>query len=582
MVLNLLMTAWAFAGLALSALCLENATTIPEGWQMLREIPDPSTPMRFSVALRQPDVHQLASKILSGSLLDQAHVLPLRKPAQKDVEDVMSWLSGSGITKTEADLDWIHVSTTVGQADKLLDTQLRRYSFAGRPPILRTTEYSIPDQLADAIDFIHPIANFMTPEHEVSLAPSQPRHRSSKKTRRGGLACVSSTTLDCISKLYGIDYRTPDGKSPIRFGIAGFLEQWGSHADLDQSFRTWRPDLAKARYNFSEELVKGGVNRQDVGAAGAEASLDLQFGMAVGYPTNVVYYSTGGLGEKLNGNATPVTGELNDNEPYLDFFQYLSSKPNDQLPHVISVSYADDELSVPKPYAIRVCNEIGMLAARGVSVLSSSGDGGAKGARSATCRTNDQSHRDMTMATFPASCPWVTSVGAVNNGRDPPEGSDFSSGGFSQYFARPGWQRKAVKEYVRNLNGHLGGYYDPKMRAVPDISAIGTQFDTIINGASNSLQGTSASTPVVAAMIALINDARVRRGKKVLGWLNRKLYSDRVREILQDVTTGQSISCVFSDGKAPGGWPAKPGYDTITGLGVPNNFQKFMQVLADM
>ncbi|KAK8930195.1 Tripeptidyl-peptidase sed2 [Metarhizium anisopliae] len=487
MALTLLMTACAFAHLGAGAICLEKATTIPDGWQMLDEIPDPSTPMRFSIALRQPEMHGLASKILADGLLGMGDTRSLRTPAQDDVDHVMEWLSSNGISEAKVDTDWIRVATTVGEANKLLDMQLRRYSYDGKKPILRAPEYNIPDSLDTAIDFIHPIANFMTPEHEVSVAP--PLAEDAGLHRRD-VACSPTTTPDCINKLYGINYTTPDGKSCIRFGIAGFLEQWANYDDTRRSFEHSRPDLIKAGYNFT--------------------------------------------------------------------------------------------LSVPKAYAIRVCNEIGMLASRGVSVLSGSGDGGAKGGRNATCRSNDGSNRDMTISTFPASCPWVTSVGAVNNGQEPPNGSVFSSGGFSAYFKRPDWQDAAVSEYVDALNGHLEGYYNSSMRAVPDISAIGTRFQTVINGSPFMLDGTSASTPVLAGMIALVNDARARQGKPVLGWLNKRLYSDEVREVLQDIKAGQSFSCKFSGGKEPGGWPATEGYDAITGLGVPNDFNKFMDVLVNM
>lgn len=576
---RLIITALALASPGFSAVCLEKASTVPHGWKMLNRVPEPSTLMRFSIALRQPGIQDLTSKILSNSRLQTDDILAMRLPDIKDVENVMKWLGSNDIVTAAVDHDWIHVSTTVEKANKLLDMHLRRYSFDDKAPILRTTEYNIPDELAGIIDFVHPIANFMTPEHEVAKATLLPRDQVLNQRDD---PCFPSTRQDCLSKLYGINYVTPDNQSPIRFGITGFLEQWANYADLHESFLQSRPDLIKAGYNFTVELLNGGENRQEFGTAGTEANLDIQFGMAVGYPTKVTYYSVGGRGVKLDDQGAPLKGELDDNEPYLDFLEYIARKPDDELPHVISMSYADDELSVPKPYAIRVCDLIGMLAARGVSILSGSGDGGSRGGRKAECRSNDGTNKDMTISTFPASCPWVTSVGAVNNVGDPPEGSVFSSGGFSSYFSRPEWQIEAVDTYVRALNGHLKGYYDPNMRAVPDISAVGTQFVTVVNGQMTILQGTSASTPVVAAMIALINDARVRKGKKTLGWLNGVLYSPKVREVLQDITSGQSYSCVFSDGSAPGGWPAARGYDAITGLGVPSNFGKFMDVLAEV
>jgi tripeptidyl-peptidase-1 len=578
MALILLMVAWAIAGLGSCATCLEKATTLLEGWEKLAQQPDPSTPMRLSIAMRQPEAHGLTSKLITNTVLEVSQILSMRTPAEKDVKDVMDWLSDNGITKAKSDKDWIHVYTTIGEADNLLDMELSHYSFGGRRPVLRTTEYSIPDSLSEAIDFIHPIANFMTPKHEASRAPAL---EFGQALHRRDLACTPTTTPDCLAQLYGINYSTPDGKSSIRLGVAGFLEQWASYDDLEQQFERSLPDLAEKGYNFTVEFVNDGTNLQGPGKAGSEANLNMQFAMAISYPTKPIYYSIGGRGEKIGDDGQPVTSEYDDNEPYINFIQYLLDKSEDELPHVLSISYADDELSVPAPYAQKVCDMFGMLTGRGVSIIASSGDGGAKGARNATCRGNDGSNKEMTISTFPASCPWITAVGAVTNSQDPAQGASFSSGGFSNLFKRPDWQDRAVEEYVTELNGHLQGYYDPDMRAVPDISAVGTGFNTIINGSPFMLNGTGASTPVIAAMIALINDARVRKGKRVLGWLNKTLYSDEVRGVLQDITSGQSLSCVFSDGARPGGWPAKPGYDAITGLGVPNNFQKFMDVLVN-
>jgi tripeptidyl-peptidase-1 len=37
------------------------------------------------------------------------------------------------------------------------------------------------------------------------------------------------------------------------------------------------------------------------------------------------------------------TAADNQNEPYLEYYEYLLSKPNSKLPQVISNSYGDDE-----------------------------------------------------------------------------------------------------------------------------------------------------------------------------------------------------------------------------------------------
>ena len=84
----------------------------------------------------------------------------------------------------------------------------------------------------------------------------------------------------------------------------------------------------------------------------------------------------------------------------------------------------------------------------------------------------------------------------------------------------------------------------------------------------------------MASMIALVNQERFKQGKRSLGWLNKVLYSEEMQGALMDVTNGTSESCVFGDEK-PGGWPAEEGWDAITGLGVPESFQKLLDVLID-
>lgn len=59
----------------------------------------------------------------------------------------------------------------------------------------------------------------------------------------------------------------------------------------------------------------------------------------------------------------------NSNEPYLDLFTYLVALEDDELPQVLTTSYGETEQSVPAEYAKKVCDMIGQLGARGVSVI---------------------------------------------------------------------------------------------------------------------------------------------------------------------------------------------------------------------
>ncbi|KAJ3474716.1 hypothetical protein NLG97_g9723 [Lecanicillium saksenae] len=238
--------------------------------------------------------------------------------------------------------------------------------------------------------------------------------------------------------------------------------------------------------------------------------------------------------------------------------------------------------------AVAKCHENGHMACRnlilrtryvtGIQEIKTTqrvhGDGGSTGGQHGNCRTRDGKGTKTTMPTFPARCPWVTCVGGTVHGTDPQDGIGFSSGGFSYYFDRPDWQT-GIDSYISGLDGHLEGYYNKKGRAIPDVSVVADSFYIIRAGGVDYAQGTSASAPTFAAMITLINDARLRAGKQSIGWLNKILYSDAGVAALTDVTSGNSYACDFANN----GWPAAQGWDAITGLGEPKDFSKLMDLL---
>ena len=71
--------------------------------------------------------------------------------------------------------------------------------------------------------------------------------------------------------------------------------------------------------------------------------------------------------------------------------------------------------------------------ARGVSLFFSSGDNGVVDGnpdpKTQICKTNDGRNTTQFLPAFPASCPYVTTVGGTNH--FPEVAADFSGGGFS-------------------------------------------------------------------------------------------------------------------------------------------------------
>ncbi|KAJ6786611.1 hypothetical protein PWT90_08199 [Aphanocladium album] len=565
---------------SLADVCIEKTASLPPGWTKLNDAVDPKEKYAFSIALKQPEMKGLRKFLTTAQegVLSLADTARMRTPAVKSVSEVQAWLASHGILDTEAKGDWVNVRATVGQTDALIGALLEYYMYEGdEKPVLRTTQYYIPDALEGVIDFIHPVSNFMKPARFISKVNWLNETELAK--RDSAPPCSQLITPKCVRDMYNFHYKTPDGKSSVTMGVAGFLEEYANYQDSDKFMREYAPEYQG--YNYTVELINGGENPQELSQSGAEAALDVDYALSLAYPANLVFYSAGGRSELIGQDGKSDLSTKSTNEPYLEMFQYFLDKPDGEIPSVLSVSYSDDEVSVPRPYAEKVCNMIGMLAARGMTVLFGSGDGGAQGGRNSNCRTRDGSNKEIAMTTFPSTCPYALAVGAVTNAAEaPPVAADFSTGGFSQYFKQPEWQKEAVGEYIGQIGGHMKGYYEPKNRAIPDISAVGSNVLVVTKGRPAALQGTSASTPMIAAMLAMVNDARARRGKKPLGWATKALYSQKVRDTLVDVTKGKGRACNFADNKTLG-WMAKPGWDAVTGLGVPGDFTKLLDALVE-
>jgi subtilase family serine protease len=253
-------------------------------------------------------------------------------------------------------------------------------------------------------------------------------------------------------------------------------------------------------------------------------------------------------------------------------------------------------------------------AAKGDTVLASSGDNGTTGAAK---QQKDSRTYPFPTDGWPASSPWVTAVGGTqlqfgwtwnptsdtpfladgspnpayfdftNSGNSEPVWNETwlpaaSGGGPSAIYAAPTWQS--------SVTGITGG-----RRGVPDLSwnaAVNggvlvyiTAFPSAQRAGWHVYGGTSAGSPQMAGVVALINKARRDASKGPIGFLSPHLYSLPPADFhdIVPVTEGTAASgrlvdntlwAYQADGSvAPGGIAGNPvmtGYDMTTGLGTPN------------
>jgi hypothetical protein len=253
-------------------------------------------------------------------------------------------------------------------------------------------------------------------------------------------------------------------------------------------------------------------------------------------------------------------------------------------------------------------------AAQGQSVFGAAGDNGSD-----DCNTSETSTpvagQNPLSEDDPASQPYVVSVGGTtidDAATEPPlehvwnDGADGGGGGggISQSWAMPTWQREAMVPGIalpgsadyRNANrversfGYPANFCQSTVqgatsstpcRLVPDVSSQGDEFTGAITvfqasfGGWGTTGGTSSSTPIWAATLALVNASPTciahpaTRGG--VGFVSPLLYAvashpGAYAASFNDVKTGDNDIYGIDNGQV---FHARTGYDLASGLGSP-------------
>ncbi|KAI0261677.1 subtilisin-like protein [Gloeopeniophorella convolvens] len=589
----------------------------PVGWTKVRRLEaDKTLPLR--IGMKQQNLHMLDELLMSVSHPDSL---------DSTVAAIKEWLTGTGFAgdriRVLPSKGWIEVNATVGEVEYLLGTEYHVYEHTSGAKQLGCHEYSVPDHIRDHVEMIKPTVQLNTrvPEDPRRLRkranPShlgQPSGANGPKTNGVKVnakptldECDQFLTPDCLRALYNF-YYTPKATDKNSYGIVEFTPQAYLAGDLDLFFKNFSSSLVGKRPTLVS--IDGGVlqtSNQTFDDNG-ESDLDLEYAMTLTNPQPITLLQTGDLIEgasfdnfldALDGSFCTFEG---GDDPDQDGI-YPDTEPGGfngtscgiiKPPHVLSISYFQDEGTAPHPYAVRQCNEYGKLGLLGTTVLYSSGDSGVAGG-GGVCQNstglNDPGgglNEDRFNPAFPASCPYVVAVGAtqINSGstvHDPESASDrviFSGGGFSDIFPIPSYQQAAVSSFLKTHSppysaAHIKLIDIFKARGFPDLSANGANYVTAVNGEFSLTFGTSASSPVVGSMIAMINDARIAAGKGPVGFINPAIYSTKFADAFNDITSGNNPGC------GTDGFTAVKGWDPVTGVGTPN-FGKLLPLFLSL
>ncbi|MFN7972727.1 MAG: S53 family peptidase [Acidobacteriota bacterium] len=223
-------------------------------------------------------------------------------------------------------------------------------------------------------------------------------------------------------------------------------------------------------------------------------------------------------------------------------------------PTILSLSWGQPESDWSSQGRAAIEAVLHDAALLGITVVASAGDAGSAGSPGAKG----------VAVNYPASSAYVLGCGGTSlrlsrKGRRirketvwndlPSRGA--TGGGVSQVFSRPLYQKSALVPPAARPGGRDGrGVPDVAASADPDVGyLVRLGGKTVVNG------GTSASTPLWAALIARLNQG-IRRN---LGFLNPVLYGELGPSgTLREITKGSN-----------GAYRASPGWNPCTGLGSP-------------
>ena len=414
----------------------------------------------------------------------------------------------------------VHLTGNVRDMSQAFQTYLECYeqpdgvTYRGR-----TGAIQIPEDLADVILSVNGLDDRPVAKPKLRVQPEVAPHAAQS----------ISYTPQQVAKLYSF----PAGVNPGQGQCVGIIELGGGfrQSDLTTYFGKNGPKVTAVSVDRGKNAPTGNPNSAD-----GEVLLDIEVVGAIATAASIAVYFA-----------------PNTNKGFLDA---ISAAVHDSVrkPSAVSISWGSPEDG--GGYSQASLNAFDQIfqaaAAMGVTVTAAAGDNGSSDGVS----TGD--HAD-----FPASDPYVLACGGTrlvstdkvtiqsesvwNDGAQ----GGATGGGVSVKFPVPTYQHGLRAARADGTSPALTG------RGVPDIAGDAdpvTGYQVLVDGQRFVIGGTSAVAPLMAALVAILNQ---QLGKPV-GLLQPMLYSMLGTKALRDITTGNN-----------GTYAAAPGWDACTGVGAP-------------
>jgi kumamolisin len=475
----------------------------------------------FSLAIPKEAREKLEAKVLKGEIVDPKDLTKDFSPKPDDVKRLVSWLKENGfeVTHTTPDQSSVYTQATLETIQKGLQVKMVRVTKNGATYNAAQDAPSLPAEVGASVQAI------------IGLQPF--RHFTKKSKRHHphpNIANAPPYLVKEVLKAYDADGMDVTGAGQT---IAILIDTFPLDAD---TAHFWTKNGLPATPARVEKInVKNVLPLPD---PEGEESMDVQWTSGIARGAKVRVYASSTLAfvdldlalDRILADAM-VDPKLRQLSISLGLGEQFLS-PEGTLDGEVQIEF----------------DKLLKLAALGVNIFVSSGDGGSNPNESGG------SGGALAQTEWMSSCPWVVGVGGTSlrltgTGAVTSETAwPGSGGGISKVFDRPAYQ------------GQPGMPAGTK-RLVPDVSLLAdpeTGAYVRLNGQDQQIGGTSLSAPVWAGFCAMINEARTKTGKPTLPFLNPLIYPLKGSTCFRDITVGSN-----------GTFQAGPGFDMVTGIGVP-------------
>ncbi|HVU72233.1 MAG TPA: protease pro-enzyme activation domain-containing protein [Mycobacteriales bacterium] len=553
---------------------------------------DPGSELEVGVTFAHPDVAgetaALDGLYTPGSATFHHFFTPASYAARFGLSPAVqsqarTWATSTGlaVAATSSTGDYLLLTGRVAQVNRLFRVTEQTYRGAKGTFRAPSTNPTVPAALPIAgvvgLDSLHVSA----PAGEVSAAPrTQPR-----QTTCVGSACTGLTTPEDLWSTYDM----PDGNRGSGQSIAIFGE--GAVDPAIHDLRAFEKSRGLPRVNVVLHSVADDF--KDTAGTG-EWDIDMQASTSMAPDATALHLYWGKDLSDASALAVVKTWVSDPTGPLQASASYgeCEASPQDQAYDVNNLT--GDQAGVQSELAYEATMR--QSAAEGRTLFSSTGDTGG-GCALLSVDVNGIGQEPFPLAPYQAADPYVVAVGGTilstdKDTTDDPDpskldpskgdgahrtaevGWEYGGGGFARFVPLPTPNYQAgialpTTPCLASPDGSPGDTGKP-CKGTPDIAAQSGDVPTmngydISSGGNDEAQGggTSLSSPLAVGMWTRIQAA----AQSNLGFANYGFYAHP--KDFFDVTVGATA----------GGTAAGPGWDTITGLGVPD-VSKLMSDLA--